>query len=303
MTLKALFQTSCREYISFKGGTSLSKGWNLINRFSEDIDLSLHHSFFGIESTTKNQREKLRRLSREYIVDKLSQELQELMHGFGLTDCTVLPITMQEGLDAQPVAPDKDPVVLHIQYKSVLPHTSKYMLPFVKVEISCLSMDEPTEVITLESMIHAVYPDYDTDAIVQARTVRPTRTFLEKAFLLCEEFQKDNPRTLRMTRHLYDLYKLAQTPFAQEAMSDAELYHKIVQHREAYYHLKYVDYSLLLPNAISFVPPENLINEYKTDYQMMLQEYIYDTQAPDYDELLSFVQSLQERFRVIQSQR
>ena len=44
MTLKALFETSCREFLSFKGGTSLSKGWNLIDRFSEDIDLSLHHS-------------------------------------------------------------------------------------------------------------------------------------------------------------------------------------------------------------------------------------------------------------------
>ena len=52
MTLKALFQTSCQEFLSFKGGTSLSKGWHLIDRFSEDIDLSLHHSFFGIESTS-----------------------------------------------------------------------------------------------------------------------------------------------------------------------------------------------------------------------------------------------------------
>ena len=105
-------------------------------------------------------------------------------------------------------------------------------------------MDEPTELISLESMIHEVYPNYDTDAIIQVRTVRPTRTFLEKAFLLCEEFQKENPRTLRMTRHLYDLYKLAQTPFATEALEDVELYHKIVQHREAYYHIKYVNYSM-----------------------------------------------------------
>ena len=221
------------------------------------------------------------------------------MHGFGLTDCTSLPITMLEGYDAQPIASDKDPVVLHVQYQSVLPHTSNYMLPFVKVEISCLSMDEPTELISLESMIHEVYPNYDTDAIIQARTVRPTRTFLEKAFLLCEEFQKENPRTLRMTRHLYDLYRLAQTPFAKEAMEDVELYHKIVQHREAYYHIKYVDYSMLLPNAISFVPPENLIGDYKVDYQMMLQEYIYDEQAPSFEELLDFMSQLQQQFRNI----
>ena len=50
--LKALFQTSCKDALSFKGGTSLSKGWGIIERLSEDIDLALDHSFFGwIEPT------------------------------------------------------------------------------------------------------------------------------------------------------------------------------------------------------------------------------------------------------------
>jgi len=57
ITLKALFQTSCADSLLFKGGTSLSKGFNIIERFSEDIDLSINHSFFGIDKTTKNQRE------------------------------------------------------------------------------------------------------------------------------------------------------------------------------------------------------------------------------------------------------
>ena len=54
--LKALFQTSCKYALSFKGGTSLSKGWGIIERLSEDIDLALDHSFFGMDRTNKKQR-------------------------------------------------------------------------------------------------------------------------------------------------------------------------------------------------------------------------------------------------------
>ena len=46
VTLKALFNTECRNVLSFKGGTSLSKCYNIIERFSEDIDLAIAHSFF-----------------------------------------------------------------------------------------------------------------------------------------------------------------------------------------------------------------------------------------------------------------
>ena len=77
VTLKALFQTECADSLLFKGGTSLSKGFNIIERFSEDIDLAINHSFFGIENTSKNQREKLRRLSRTYIHETLSMQLDE----------------------------------------------------------------------------------------------------------------------------------------------------------------------------------------------------------------------------------
>ena len=297
MTLKALFETSCHEYLSFKGGTSLSKGWHLIDRFSEDIDLSLHHSFFGIESTNKSQREKLRKQSRIYIVNELSKELEERLHGFGIMDVKVVPVTMTEGNEPHPIDSDKDPVALRVQYPSILPSSSSYMLPFVKVEISCLSMDEPTETIELSSMIRAAYPQFDEETVVMARTVKPTRTFLEKAFLLCEEFQKAKPRTRRMTRHFYDMYKLAHTPFGEEALQDIALYHRIVEHREAYYHVHYVDYSRLLPENISFLPPEALLKDYKADYQMMLLEYIHDPNAPAFEELMQFLTELQNSFR------
>lgn len=297
--LKALFMSSCQDYLSFKGGTSLSKGWKLIERFSEDIDISLHHSFFGIESTTKNQREKLRKQSRKYITEQLSKELYTIMMQLGAKDFAIEPENMTIGSESRQIASDKDPVVLNIGFKSIMPSMSGYMLPYVKLEISCLSMDEPTEKIPLSSMIRDFYPTYDTDTCLIARTVTPTRTFLEKAFLLCEEFQKDNPRTLRITRHFYDLFKLSATHFAEDALNDANLYIRIIEHRKQYYNVHYVDYNRLLPEFISFIPPDSLIDGYRADYQKMVKEYIYDSQAPDFDQLRLFLKHLQNRFRVI----
>ena len=75
VTLKALFLMECHESLIFKGGTSLSKGFNIIERFSEDIDLAISHTFFGIEKNNKNQRDKLKKMARKYIQEILFVQL------------------------------------------------------------------------------------------------------------------------------------------------------------------------------------------------------------------------------------
>ena len=93
VTLKALFQTDCAGSLIFKGGTSLSKGWGLIERFSEDIDLAISHSFFGINKSNKSQRDKLRKLSRAYIQGTLSVQLDEQLKAMGITGYQIENIT------------------------------------------------------------------------------------------------------------------------------------------------------------------------------------------------------------------
>lgn len=86
MTLKALFESSCRDFITFKGGTSLSKGWHVIERFSEDIDIAIDKSFWGIAGDNKSQRDRIRKLSRAYIEQRLVAEMQALLEGYGASD-------------------------------------------------------------------------------------------------------------------------------------------------------------------------------------------------------------------------
>lgn len=298
VTLKALFQTDCHEALIFKGGTSLSKGFNIIERFSEDIDLAIGHSFFGIEKTSKSQREKLRKTARAYIHETLSVQLETRLKEMGITGYSIENVTQVQDKNGEckVIDSDKDPTVILLHYPSIVEETISYIPPRVKIEISCLSMDEPTEEREIRSLIGESFESEDTDADCKIRTVVPTRTFLEKLFLLAEEFQKEKPRSVRMSRHLYDLEKLMDTVYGHEALADRSLYDAIVEHRKAYYALKYVNYDLHNPATINFMIPKQEIESWKTDYADMRRFFIYG-QSLEFDTLMQRMKELNERIR------
>ena len=294
--LKALFRCGCRDSLLFKGGTSLSKGFGVIERFSEDIDLAISHAFFGIEKTSKNQKEKLRKMARAYVHDTLSKELDEQLKAMGVEGYRIENVTHVEGKNGVlvPIDSDKDPTVILVHYPSILDGEISYIPSRVKIEISCLSMDVPTEDRAIRSMIEETFSGEDNGTTGVFRTVVPTRTFLEKIFLLAEEFQKVKPRHVRMSRHLYDLERLMDTDYGREALADKKLYEAIVEHRRTYYALKYVDYDKHARGVISFVPPVDVREDWRRDYADMQQFFIYG-ESLGFDELISRIEELQKR--------
>ena len=256
ITLKALFSTSFSEFLLFKGGTSLSKGkWENIDlrRFSEDIDISLSRSWFTeteekqklypfAKCENNNQLKSLRKASREVIFERLSPELNEQLAKLGAKDFYVENVKsiIQDGVEI-PIDTDRDPVVLNVVYPSILDETNEYIQPKVKIEISCMSMDEPFENRALTSLIYDTFNEVDNATQCFVPTVLPIRTFLEKALLLNEEYQKKSPRSERMSRHLYDLERLMDT-YSETAINDSELYKSIIEHRKKFYHISSVVY-------------------------------------------------------------
>ena len=308
--LYAMFHTSISEYLLFKGGTSLSKGWNIINRFSEDIDLALSRDYFlnvkklSCASCTSNtQIHNLREKGQDFLLGEFKFELDSKLKALGL-DVTVLGDNEILGENGEPrkVPHDKDPSVLYVQYPSLYNSQVSYAVPTIKIEISVLSMSEPFEMRRISSLVEQIFDgeDVDSDFVQTIRTVSPARTFLEKAFLLCEEYQKDKPRTHRMTRHFYDLEKLMQTPYAEIALKDVTLYHEIVEHRRKFYHVGYVDYDKELPANIQIVPNKELMSAYETDYNEMKESFIYG-KSLDFEELMDKLKILQERFRFLKN--
>ena len=191
------------------------------------------------------------------------------------------------------------PVVL-VHYPSIFTGSHTYVKPVVKVEISCLSMKEPFEVRPIASLISEGFADDDNETVCDIATISPARTFLEKAFLLCEEYQRRSPRTLRMSRHLYDLERLMDTEYGRAALLDGALYRTVVNHRRKFYHVGGVDYDQDLPERIVFCPQGELRDLMRADYDNMRLSFIYG-EAPDFDNLMRRLEELQGRFRAVEA--
>jgi len=290
--LRALFTLPYAEHLSFKGGTSLSKCYNLIERFSEDIDIAVSREFLGFgETLSKTQiNDKLRRAACSFVREKLQFDVanelenQEINTKLFSVKVNITPVTTT------------DPEVIEIHYKSIFPQ-SNYLKPMVKLEIGGRSMNEPLRKVALQSFIDEAYSDKSfAEQAFDVNAVAPERTFLEKLCLLHEEFAKPQEfmRSQRMSRHLYDLLKLDNAGIAEKALNDKELYKSIIEHRRIFNALKGLDYDTLAPKTINIVPPENIIELWKSDYETMRETMIYGDSLPP-NKLIEKIKQLNER--------
>lgn len=295
LALNASFSMSYSKNIVFKGGTSLSKGWNLIERFSEDIDLAIDRKFFGFDGDiSKSQIKNLRKQSCEFISTTFLNDLTQILTEWkAIDECKLI---------AQPVKDsDKDPQVIEIQYNSVI-DTSEYLPQRVLIEVSSRSLMEPIEERQINSILSGNFPQQSFVTFPFAiPTVLPQRTFLEKIFLLHEEFSQEieKIRIDRLSRHLYDLEKLMDTEHGIEALKNIDLYNNIVAHREKFNPLRGLDYVNHIPSKISILPPEELVKDYERDYDAMTNFMIYGNPLK-FNQLMTRILELQTRINKIE---
>ena len=288
-TLEIIFQMPIAEHLVFKGGTSLSKAWKLINRFSEDIDLAIDKEFFeGYKGEiSKTQIGKLRKVAGVYTTGTFFEELQE---AFSTKSFTELEFKINDTGES-----DQDPRIIEIYYPNVVIQPTEYVLPRVQIEISCRSLREPFSVQAFGSLVDEFYADRDfAEPLFGVPTVNPERTFLEKVFLLHEEFLRstDKMRVGRLSRHLYDIYHLTKTGIATKAINDKELYETIVSHRYKFSRVGDVDYNFHNPLIVNPIPPDEVIGEWKVDYAKMMEDMIYEENKPSFDELINNLDAL-----------
>ncbi|WP_445737045.1 nucleotidyl transferase AbiEii/AbiGii toxin family protein [Mariniflexile sp.] len=177
LALNASFSLSYSKNIVFKGGTSMSKGWDLIERFSEDIDLAIDRKFFGFEGDiSKTQIKKLRKQSCEFISTTFLEDLTKVLtENKAIEECKLI---------AQPITDsDKDPQTIEIHYNSVI-DTSEYLPQRILIEVSSRSLMEPTERRKINSIISENFPNqkFATKSFAIS-TVLPQRTFFGKNIL------------------------------------------------------------------------------------------------------------------------
>ena len=293
--LNVVFSLPVADQLVFKGGTSLSKAWNLIERFSEDIDLAVNPAHFGVtESPTKKQIKQLRKRSSLFVAEDVATMLQSALENSGLSSFCRLEVQPNgEGDNTYP-----EPRVISIYYRSLYEESmASYVRPVIKLEIGARSLIEPTEQFVCRSFVSEMLPikDYAAPIILVAA---PQKTFLEKVFLLHELFsvERTNLQVNRRSRHLYDLERMMDKPFATKAISDDELWEHIRQHRMAFTAMLGVDYNESMRSHLVLCPPAHVLSAWEEDYRRMCETMIYGDRLP-FDQLIARLHELEQRFR------
>ena len=282
LMLRMIFTSNLANHFIFKGGTSLSKAFNLIQRFSEDIDLGIDRKYLGFKGDlSKGQIRKLRRACHTFVSQDMAELLKKQLVSYGVDE------SLYEVVVENTLVSDQDPETIKVNYQSLFGEIT-YLPKRVLIEVSARSLIEPNQEVSIKSLIDEHYPETDfaeDEFIVHA--TNPQKTFLEKLILLHEEFERPNKkiRHLRMSRHFYDIGQVLDSEFGNEAIKNTKLFESIVAYRSALSPMKTTNYETLTLQSLRIIPSDKHFTNYKSDYREMQSSMIHGD-SHDFDALI-----------------
>lgn len=266
-TLDKLFSdASLQRVLKFKGGTSLSKVFGLIGRFSEDIDLILdwrevtgEDPYLDRNKTQQNKFNEATNMEAvAYVRSTLLPQVARLIAP--LCSCSV---------DAG------DPHSINISYPSAF--GDAYLRPQILLEIGPLASWLPSGIFPIQPYAASYFPKVFERKECNVPTILAKRTFWEKATILHQEVHRAEAKPLppRYSRHYYDLAWLAQSAVKGEALSDLALLAEVVAFKQRFYPAAWASYATALPGSLRVVPPTFRLSELEKDFSAM-QSMIFD---------------------------
>lgn len=283
-------------HLTFKGGTSLSKGWKLIERFSEDIDVVVDRESLGFggqrspEAAT-GTKERQRRL------DALAVASQECVNGAVRTALDAsLRTRMPKDLGWELLQDDEaeDQQSLLFRYPALYGGAG-YLNPVVRLEFGARSDTDPSAAPEIQPYISEYFPGALPDGVFTVNTVAPKRTFWEKAMLLHEEALRGAKPKPRLARHYYDLWCLIRRGVAVEAAKDLDLFRRIAEHRSVFFRKNRQVVASLKPGSLQVLPAKAQIPVWRRDYDAM-REAMFFGEVPDFDDVMTVVEGFQTKF-------
>jgi predicted nucleotidyltransferase component of viral defense system len=280
--------------ITFKGGTSLSKAWGLIERFSEDIDIAINRKVFGQEpphgaedaasnTQRKTRLEELEDKSAAFIMEVLLPILQEkIAVHLNPAEFTLKPI--QKGNE----------VNIEFEYPGTIKNELGALLPIVLIELVPRADEIPNEERKITPIIYEVFEDILGEGSFNISSLAPERTFLEKLLFIHETLEGFNKGSERKSRHYYDLLKLYNAGVFERIKNNAELLQIVVEHRQTFFRYNTMDYAGILSNGVRVVPTKESWSDWRGDYTRT-SVMIYNNN-PSFEDLMSFAEQLESEF-------
>ncbi len=297
--LKTLFTLSASgNHLTFKGGTSLSKCYNVIKRFSEDVDVSIERSFLTTheliepdrkQSGKENQRrlDRLKQACQEKIADVIIPELEDKI------DTALAGIGAWE-IKLDPDDSDKQTVLF--TYPSVIDNdVSGYIQSVVKIELGARSDHWPVETMSVKPYVSNAAGKVAIEGTL-VRVLGVERTFWEKATILHAISNGSKLRT-RMSRHYYDVSEMVGSFIYGKAIENIDLLIKVAEHKALFFKDSKARYDLAKPGSFRLMPQDDYLVQLNEDYRQMQQMFFED--PPSFESIVEKLRGAEDKINRI----
>ena len=291
--LQTLFSIPDAHPMAFKGGTSLSKIYDIIDRFSEDVDITLDYREFGDDfdpfspGVSKN---KIRQFS-----DRLKTYVQTYANDVVAPALEVAANGLYEPAHHD-IRIDETGEKIWFSYPSVVESQDEYLKSEVLIELGGRNFIDPNEKHEIRPYVAPLTEGLEFPQAT-VTVLSPSRTFWEKATLIHVECNrgrlKESPD--RLSRHWYDLTRLAQHDTGQSAIDDRGLFEDVIRHKEIFYNASYAKYDECLEGRLLLLPDDDCMPGLKADYGKMASAGMMYSETPDFDDIVEQIRDIETK--------
>jgi len=298
-SLRRLFSLDeFRDHLTFKGGTTLSKVYQVIERFSEDVDVAIERDFLGFGGDNEPERgksgkEQQRRIDRlkaacqAAVADRLQPQLREAV-------AVALGNDAGRSVSLDPADPDRQSLLFHYP-PAIKGSLSPYFAASVKIELGARSDHFPVEDATVTPYLSEVFPEALSDPAVVVRVMTAARTFWEKATILhMLHHQPEERKTApRMSRHYYDIFQLSRSPVLEYALGAMDLLDRVAVFKGVFFKAAWARYDEARPGTLRLIPPQRIVGLLTRDYAEMRPMFFRE--PPPLEQILAYLPELENR--------
>ncbi|WP_037309669.1 nucleotidyl transferase AbiEii/AbiGii toxin family protein [Ruegeria halocynthiae] len=288
-SLKHLFALpSFGAQMIFKGGTSLSKAYDIIHRFSEDVDLSLDRAQLGFEGERDPEHPALSGKKQKQLLQELQGTVTRVVSGPLLKETKIKFGAALEQEFSLTVDPG-DTQTLLFAYPSMTSAPNSYIQPVVRFEFGARGVHIPAESRRISPYVHQAFPDLLGAGDVDVKVLGVERTFWEKATILHMLYHQDVSKPLadRMSRHYYDMAQLIAHETHSRAIEQIDLLDQVAHHKSVFFKAAWANYENARPGSLRLLPNPELAAALRRDYAGMQEMIIGD--PPLFDDILNAI--------------
>jgi hypothetical protein len=293
-TLKELFSLDeIKDNLTFKGGTSLSKVYKVIDRYSEDIDVSIERAYFGFKDDKDPANVGTKQAKK--LLEELGEACQQFVRDdlFNLLEKVIKSKLGANGWKLELDEEDNDEQTILFTYPKLTSKSSSYIRPVVKIELGARSDHWPVSMQKISPYVAEILPAPLNKMEAEIRVLNIERTFWEKATILHKYSHYPENKTVpeRQSRHFFDFYCLLNSDGKAKALANIDLLEKVAAHKNIYFKAAWANYLTAKKGSLKLIPEGKVMKAMEEDYKSMSE--MFAGEVPSWDEIINEIKKFQ----------